>query len=114
MPKYMFLLYGDPSGWADDPAAIEASMAEHDKWSESIKASGAETVSGEALELATTATTIRNRDGEQLITDGPFVETKEELGGFYVIEARDLDHALSLAKLCPEPNVEVRPVMPTE
>jgi hypothetical protein len=49
-----------------------------------------------------------------MVTDGPFAETKEELGGYYLIRARDLDHALELAKLVPEPNVEVRPVMPTE
>jgi hypothetical protein len=116
MPSYMLLLYGDPTGWEDkDQSEIEAAMALHGQFTEQILASGAKIISSEALELGSTATTVRNRDGgEQLVTDGPFAETKEELGGYYLIEARDLDHALSLAKQCPEPNVEVRPVMPTE
>ena len=50
---------------------------------------------------------------EPLVTDGPFIETKEALGGFYVIDCKDLDQALALAKLCPSPNIEVRPVMDT-
>jgi len=59
------------------------------------------------------ATTLRNDDGRMLLTDGPFIETKEAVGGFYLIEARDLDHALEIGKLCPAPfgGVEVRPIM---
>jgi len=57
---------------------------------------------------------VKQREGaEPLVTDGPFIETKEALGGYYVIEARDLDQALELAKICPSGNVEVRPVMNT-
>lgn len=116
MPSYMLLLYGDPAVWESmDQTEVEATMALHGQFTEQVLASGAKIVSSEALELGTAATTVRNRDGgEQLVTDGPFAETKEELGGFYVIETRDLDHALSLAKICPEPNVEVRPVMSAE
>jgi hypothetical protein len=65
---------------------------------------------GEALATTASATSIR---GGATVTDGPFVETKEALGGFYVVEARDLDHAVEIAKLCPAPfgGVEVRPVV---
>jgi hypothetical protein len=69
---------------------------------------------GEALQPNPTATTIRIRDGQTVTTDGPFAETKEGLGGFYLVEARDLDHALELAAACPGAKwgtVEVRPVI---
>lgn len=115
MPAYMFLLYGDPTEGPSDEAAVEALMAEHGAFMEKVAESGGKITASEALEPGSTATTVRNRAGaDQMVTDGPFAETKEELGGFYVVEARDLDHALSLARLVPEPNVEVRPVMPTE
>jgi hypothetical protein len=68
---------------------------------------------GEALQPVTTATTVRIKDGQTLTTDGPFAETKEALGGFYLIEARDLDHALELAAQCPGAqagSIEVRPI----
>jgi hypothetical protein len=115
MPAYMFLLYGDPAEGPSDEAGVVALMAKHAAFMAQARESGATIVSSEALESGTTATTIRNRAGaEAMVTDGPFAETKEELGGYYLIQARDLDHALGLAKLVPEPNVEVRPVMPTE
>jgi hypothetical protein len=69
---------------------------------------------GEPLGPTTAATTIRLRGGQRLVTDGPFAETKEALGGFYVIDARDLDEAIELAAKCPGAragSVEVRPVM---
>ena len=68
---------------------------------------------GAQLQPPDTATTVRVEDGRTLTTDGPFAETKEALGGYYLIEARDLDHALEIAKLCPAPfgGVEVRPIM---
>jgi hypothetical protein len=72
---------------------------------------------GEALELSNTATTVRVRDGERMLTDGPFAETKEQLGGYYVLEAADLDAALSLAAQIPEAQfggVEVRPIIDFE
>ena len=72
---------------------------------------GGELLGGEALQPTPAATSIR----ADVVTDGPFAETKEALGGFYLIEARDLDHALDIARLCPAPfgGVEVRPVMDT-
>jgi hypothetical protein len=69
---------------------------------------------GEALQPNPTATTVRVEDGETVVTDGPFIEAKEALGGFYIVEARDLDEALELAAACPGAKwgaVEVRPVM---
>jgi hypothetical protein len=68
---------------------------------------------GARLASADTATTVRAVDGELLLTDGPFAETKEALGGYYLIDANDLDQALSVAKLCPAPygGVEVRPIL---
>ena len=63
------------------------------------------------LQPISMATTVRVADGDTLVTDGPFADTKEALGGFYVIEAPDLDVALRLAKICPAGNVEVRPVL---
>ena len=70
---------------------------------------GGKIVGGNALQPTATATSIR----DDVVTDGPFAETKEALGGYYLIEARDLDHALDIAKLCPAPygGVEVRPIM---
>jgi hypothetical protein len=68
---------------------------------------------GEALQATSTATTIRDTDGKDVITDGPYAETKEQLGGFYMIDAKDLDEALKWAAKIPHPNacVEVRPVI---
>ena len=71
-------------------------------------------VSGEALQPTATATTVRVRDGKTLTTDGPFAETKEALGGFYLVEAKDLDEALALGAACPGAkwgSIEVRPVV---
>ncbi len=68
---------------------------------------------GEALQPNPTATTVRALDGQTVVTDGPFIEAKEALGGFYIVEARDLDEALELAAACPGARwgaVEVRPV----
>ena len=56
---------------------------------------------------------MKQGGGEPIVTDGPFIETKEALGGFYLVECKDLDQALALAKICPSGNVEVRPVMDT-
>lgn len=73
--------------------------------------------SGAALQGTDTATTLRLRDGERHVQDGPFADTKEMLGGFYVVEAKDLDHALELASKCPSAksgSVEVRPLLQME
>lgn len=110
MAKYLILIYEDEKTYADaDPSAWDQAMKAHNRFSEQVAEHGGTIVAGEALQLTSTATSIRG----DVVTDGPFAETKEALGGYYVIEATDLDHALTIAKLCPAPGggVEVRPVM---
>jgi hypothetical protein len=112
MPQYGILIYESEAGYADaGPEAWQAAMDAHNAFAKAVVELGGTLLGGEALEPTPTATTIRGGS----VTDGPFVETKEALGGFYLLEARDLDHALSIAKLCPAPygGVEVRPIMDT-
>jgi hypothetical protein len=114
MAQYMFLLF-DSEEWYDEltPEAWQSTMKLHNAFSEAVEAAGASILGGAALERSTTASTVKQGDGVPLITDGPFIETKEALGGFYLLECKDLDQALALAKLCPSGNIEVRPVMDT-
>jgi hypothetical protein len=111
--QYMCLIYGDENGRAtaseDDRAQM---MAAYGAFTESIRESG-HMVGGDALHPASTATTVRVRDGETLVTDGPFAETKEQLGGYYLIEAKDADEAIAIAARIPGAqygSIEVRPV----
>ena len=106
--KYLCLVYGEESAIqkVDDAHCLE--------YDQSIRASG-HCISSEALESVTTATTVRVRNGKVSIIDGPFAETKEQLAGFYLIEARDLDEAIQLASKIPPAEVgsiEVRPIRP--
>ena len=118
MAEYMFLLFDDES-WYDEitPEKWESAMKIHGEFAEAVEAAGAKILDGRALERTTTATTITrdwdNLDAAAVVTDGPFIETKEALGGYYLIPARDLDQALELARLCPSGHTEVRPVMDT-
>jgi hypothetical protein len=84
-------------------------MEAHNRFAGQVGEKGGKIIEGRALQPTSTATTVRN----DVVTDGPFVETKEALGGYYLIEARDLDHALEIAKLTPARfgGVEVRPIM---
>jgi hypothetical protein len=106
------LIYEDEKGWSEgDPAVIEEGMKAHNQFA--VEA-GEKLRGGQALQPTSTATTIhKDGSGGFAVTDGPFVETKEALGGFYLIEAADLDEAIALAKKVPAPfgGVEVRPVM---
>src|SRR4051812_15804350 len=112
MPQYMLLIYSDP---ATAPAP-EAAAAEMPKWmayGEELRKAGA-MVAGDALQPTDSATTVRERDGQRLVTDGPFAETKEQLGGYYLIDVPDLDAALEWAAKVPNVgrgSIEVRPVM---
>ena len=112
--KYMLLLRHEPgTSPAENTPEYDAEMGEWFTYTESLQAAGAY-VSGQALQAPSTATTIAVRDGERVVTDGPFAETKEWLGGFYVVEAPDLDAALDHAARMPNigyGSVEVRPVM---
>jgi len=116
MAQYMFLLFDDES-WFDNvtPETWQEAMELHGAFTAAVEAAGARVLGGEALGRTTTATTVHNPwSGETaMTTDGPFIETKEALGGFYLIEAKDLDQALDLARKCPSAHVEVRPVMDT-
>ena len=112
--RYMFLIYSDEAAMADStPAQWEEMLTAHNAWSASVEAAGAKIVSGEALAPSSTSTTISKGGGSPVVTDGPFAETKEALGGYYVIDCADLDQALAFAHTLPAYTVEVRPVVPT-
>ena len=109
--KYLCTIYGDESQMADaTPEQMNEMLAAYGAFGEEA---GDRILGGEGLQPTSTATTVRVRDGERMLTDGPFAETKEQLGGFYLLECKDLDEALAYAKKIPFKNgsVEVRPVM---
>jgi hypothetical protein len=108
----MLLIYG-PAGRQPSPEEMAAEMPKWNAYTEGLRDGGL-LVAGEALQGPEVATTVRVRDGDTQITDGPFAETKEILGGFYIIEAPDLDTALEHAARMPNiayGSVEVRPVV---
>jgi hypothetical protein len=108
--EYLILIWEDESGYATaSPEEWQRGMEGHGRFAQQVEEKGGTIVAGRALQPTSTATSVR----ADVVTDGPFAETKEALGGFYLVEARDLDHALDIAKLCPAPfgGVEVRPVM---
>jgi hypothetical protein len=110
MAKYMLLIYASD---AEPPEGLEARRAKWFEYTQALTDSGA-LVAGDALQGKETATTVRVRDGETLISDGPFAETKELLGGYYLIDVPDLDKALEWAARIPnvhEGSTEVRPIM---
>ena len=112
--KYLCLIYDDEKVWESmSQAESEAYMGEYFAFTDGIRASG-QYIAGEALQPVATATTVRIRNGKLSTTDGPFAETREQLGGFYLIEARDLDDAIQVAAKIPAArtgSVEVRPVV---
>jgi hypothetical protein len=111
--KYLCLIYDDEKKMATmSKDEGEAFMGEYFAFTEGIKKSG-HYLGGNALQPVSTATTVRNRSGKLSTTDGPFAETKEQLGGYYLIEARDLNDALQVAAKIPSArtgSVEVRPI----
>jgi len=112
MAQYAILIYEAEGGYAGGgQEAWQQAMEAHTRFAGQVGERGGKILGGDALEPTATATSIRG----DIVTDGPFAETKEALGGFYLIEARDLDHAIEIAKLCPAPygGVEVRPIMDT-
>ena len=115
--KYALLLYADEAEWDGlDAEAQGEVMAQHGAATEAMQSAGAY-VSGEALSLTNTARTLRLRDGKPLVTDGPFIEAKEALGGFYLVECASMDEALDFAARIPEARtggVEVRPALDFE
>jgi hypothetical protein len=115
--KYLLAIYGDESGQEDvSPDQAAASMQQWGEYSQKITEAGV-FVAGEGLSPSATATTLRfSLAGDQVVTDGPFAETKEQLGGFYLLDCKDLDEALEWARKLPitQGAVEVRPVMDYE
>jgi len=111
MAEYLILIYGDESAFATpDPEAFNQMSKGHRVFGERNAAS---LRGGNALQPTSTATSIRqDSNGDFVVTDGAFAETKEALGGYYLVEAADLDEALALAKQIPMPfgGVEVRPI----
>jgi hypothetical protein len=112
--KYMLILASNP---ADEPAPHDATfgpyMAEWEAYTNALVGAGA-MVAGEALQGAETASTVKVRDGKRIVTDGPFIESKEVIGGYYVIDVANLDEALDWAARIPNAHfgtIEVRPVM---
>ncbi len=110
MAEYMILIFEDENGYRTaSPDVLQQVMEAHGRFAQQVEEKEGKILTGRALQPTSTATTIR----DDVVTDGPFIETKEAVGGFYLIEARDLDHALDIAKLCPARfgGVEVRPIM---
>jgi hypothetical protein len=109
----MLLIYVDPATAPTNEAEGEAMSKEYWTFTQSIVDSG-ELVAGDPLEGIETATTVRVREGRTAATDGPFAETKEVLGGYYIVDCKDLDRAIELAGQIPGArtgSVEVRPVV---
>jgi len=115
MAEYLVLIYEDEASYANaDQDVFNRVMEAHTKFGEN---NATKLRGGNALQPTSTATTIRgDSSGKQTVTDGPFVETKEALGGYYLIDADNLDEAIEIAKQCPAAfgGVEVRPIMTFE
>jgi hypothetical protein len=112
--QYMLLIYSPPTDWQSLPAEQRSAVMEaYGSFTEELQASG-KLVAGDALQPISTATSVRVRDGETLTTDGPFAETKEVLGGYYLIDVETLDEALDWGAKIPGAQfgtIEVRPVV---
>ena len=112
--RYMLLIYGDESAYSNvSEADQEAEMAKWFSYTEEMRNAGVSTA-GDALQPTATATSVRDNGGEPLVSDGPFAETKEQLGGYYLLEVADLDEAIKWAHKCPgarSGTIELRPIM---
>ncbi len=108
--KYMLLIYGAESCWTEEERA--ACMTESTKICHELEAAG-KFIAASPLHSVTTATSIRVRNGKREVIDGPFAETTEQLGGYYIIDVKDLDEALAIASRLPPASkgtVEIRPI----
>ena len=112
--KYLCLIYEDETIWQKmSKSESDKFLADYGALTKDIRASG-QWLAGDALQPVASATTIRVRNGKTLTTDGPFAETKEQLGGFYLIDAADLNDAIKIAARIPSAkhgSIEVRPIM---
>jgi hypothetical protein len=113
--QYLLLIYRDEAEVAKTAEAdLQAMSKEYGEFTQGIVKSG-QFRAGDALQPTRTATTVRVRNGKTVTTDGPFAETKEQLGGYYLVEARDLDEAIRVAARIPnarDGSIEVRPIRP--
>ena len=111
--NYLLLIYEDEKALHDrDDETRERVFGEYREFTQSVR-DGGHYVAADALQPTTTATSVRVRDGKTITTDGPFAETKEQLGGFYLVQAKDLDEAISMAARIPSARygtIEVRPI----
>jgi hypothetical protein len=111
--QYLLLIYANETETAaQEPAALGAMYEEYGAFTKAIVASG-HFKAGDALQSVSTATTVKVREGKVLTTDGPFAETREQLGGYYLVEAKDLDEAIEIAARIPGAklgSIEIRPV----
>jgi hypothetical protein len=112
--KYLCLIYDDEKQWQQFPKDVQDKyMVEYGAFTEGIKKSG-QFVGANQLQPSHTATTVRARNGKISTTDGPFMETKEQLGGYYLVEAKDLNDAIQVASRIPSArsgSIEVRPIV---
>jgi hypothetical protein len=109
--RYMLLVYSDEQAWTE--AERQHCYEESADLAHQLKRNG-QFLATAPLQPVATATTVQVRDGKPLITDGPYAETREQLGGYYLVEARDLDEAISIAASVPgarKGTVEIRPVL---
>lgn len=112
--RYMLLIYSDENCWSDDERQrcyVESTELTHE-----LHARG-QYLGASPLQPVATATSVRVRDGKRLVTDGPFAETREQLGGYFMVEAKDLNEAIAIAGRIPasrKGSVEVRPVVELE
>src|SRR5438128_5179991 len=109
--RYMLLIYGDEQAW--DQAGREQCYQESAQLANQLRSAG-QYLAAAPLHPTSTATSVRVREGKRLVTDGPFAETREQLGGYYLVDARDLDEAIAIAGRIPAARlgtVEIRPVM---
>jgi hypothetical protein len=115
--RYLLTIYGDESGWNDvTPEQSQGIMDAYNAFGRAAQDAGV-LLGGEGLQPTSTATTVRVRGDETVTTDGPFAETREQLGGYYLLDCKDLDEAIGWAARIPGAQqgcVEVRPVMDYE
>ena len=110
--KYMLLIYGAEESWTDDER--EACMVESMRICKELEDQG-KWIASSPLHSVSTATSVRVREGKRQVTDGPFAETTEQLGGYYIIDVDDLDEAIAIAARIPpakKGTVEIRPLFP--
>ena len=109
--RYMLLIYGDENAWTD--AERQACYVESTAFTQELHARG-QYIGANPLHSVSTATSVRVREGKALVTDGPFAETREQLGGYFLVDAKDLNEAIAIAARIPgarKGTVEVRPVL---